>query len=164
MITKKLTSIFILTLFIWACKPTVQEAGQQEKTTENAYDSVLAQKYGADQYGMKSYVMALLKKGPNRSKDSVEAAKLQKAHLKNINRLAGEGKLVLAGPFFDDGDIRGIYLFDVSSIEEAQKLTETDPLIQSGGLIMELHQWYGSAALMAIPKLHKKLEKVNVVE
>jgi len=29
---------------------------------------------------------------------------------------------------------------------------------------MELHEWYGSAAMMAIPKIHKKLEKVNVAE
>lgn len=161
---KKLLPILMLGLFIWACKPAVNETQESKETPETLYDSLLAQKYGADQYGMKPFVIAFLKRGPYRSKDSVEAAKLQKAHLENINRLAEEGTLVLAGPFFGDGDLRGIYVFDVSSIEEAQKLTETDPAIQKGSLVMELHKWYGSAAVMAIPEIHKKLEQINVAE
>jgi len=96
--------------------------------------------------------------------DSVETERLQKAHLKNIVRLGKEGKLICAGPFLDDGDIRGIYIFNVKTIEEAQKLTQTDPAIQKGSLIMELHQWYGSAALMAIPEIHPTIEKKNVTE
>jgi uncharacterized protein YciI len=66
----------------------------------------------------------------------------------NIRRLTDEGKLVLAGPFMDDGEVRGIYIFDVKTVEEAKKLTETDPAIQAGSLIIDLHPWYGSAALM----------------
>lgn len=161
---KKLIPFLMLAFIIWACNPSPKETKESDTTTEAVYDSVLAKKYGADQYGMKSYVIAFLKRGPNRSKDSLEAAKLQKAHLENINRLAEEGILLLAGPFFGDGELRGIYVFDVSSIEEAEKLTETDPLIQSGGLVMELHKWYGSAAVMAIPEIHKKLEQVNVAQ
>lgn len=158
---KILLSFIIIVLLVWSCKPTANEADKSKETSESSYDSLLAQKYGADPYGMKSYVIAFLKRGPNTGKDSAEAVKLQKAHLENINRLAKEGTLILAGPFFGDGDLRGIYLFDVNSIEEAKKLTETDPLIQSGGLVMELHKWYGSAALMAIPEVHKKIEQVN---
>jgi len=161
---KNLLAFILIGLLGWSCKTTVKEAEEPQETNKTVYDSVLVQKYGADQYGMKTYVIAFLKRGPNRSKDSLEAAKLQKAHLENINRLAEEGKLLLAGPFYGDGDLRGIYVFDVSSIEEAEKFTETDPLIQSGGLVMELHKWYGSAAVMAIPEVHKKLEKVNVAE
>src|SRR6202012_4861172 len=123
------------------------------------YNAQLAQKLGADQYGMKTYVMAFLKAGPNRSKDSVARAALLKAHLKNITRLADEGKLILAGPFMDDQPIRGIFIFNVTTIEEAKKLTETDPAIQAGSLVMELHPWYGSAALMETVDIHKKLQK-----
>ncbi|MBS1528348.1 MAG: hypothetical protein JST19_22065, partial [Bacteroidetes bacterium] len=93
------------------------------------YDAGLAKKLGADEYGMKTYVMAFLKTGPNRLKDSAARAELQKAHLKNIIRLADEGKLIVAGPFLDDQDIRGIFIFNVSSVEEAKKLTETDPAV-----------------------------------
>jgi len=132
---------------------------QEEHTV--AYDSTLAVKYGADDYGMKTYVMAFLKKGTNRNLPKEEADKLQQAHMENISRLAEEGKLLLAGPFYGDGDLRGIYIFDVDSIEEAQALTVTDPAIKAGSLTMELIKWYGSAAVSAIPTLHDKVAKVR---
>lgn len=127
-----------------------------------AYDSTLAAELGADDYGMKQYVMAFLKSGPNRSRDSVEAARLQRAHLDNIGRMAEAGQLVLAGPFLDGGEIRGIYIFNVKTVEEAQALTETDPLIQSGGLVMELHPWYGSAALLKVNEWHGRLQRKEI--
>ena len=83
-------------------------------------------------------------------------------HGLNIQRLAAEGKLVVAGPFLDKQPIRGIYIFNVSSIEEAKQLTETDPSIQAGTLEMELHPWYGSAALMEVVRIHKTLEKAGI--
>lgn len=110
---------------------------------------------------MKKYVMVFLKKGPNRSQDSITRSKLQKAHMNNIEKIAEDGYLVLAGPFLDNGEIRGIYIFNVETIEEAKKLTETDPLIKSGGLIMELHPWYGSAATQEIGKIHKTIQKIK---
>lgn len=121
-------------------------------------DSAMIRRTGADEYGMKKYVIAFLKKGPNRNQDSATAAQLQKAHMDNIGRMASMGKLVVAGPFLDGGDLKGIYIFNVTTIEEAKKLTETDPAIQAGRLEMELHPWYGSAALMEIPLLHTKIE------
>ncbi|NJO88004.1 MAG: hypothetical protein HC831_02845 [Chloroflexia bacterium] len=132
----------------------------ETKTTQtDVYDAELAKKYGADDYGMKKYVMAYLKKGPNRNQDSVTRSQLQRAHLDNIIKMANEGKLVLAGPFLDDGDIRGIYIFNVETVEEAEAMTNTDPAIRAGSLVMELHPWYGSAALMEINTLHKKISK-----
>lgn len=123
------------------------------------YDAALAERVGADEYGMKSYVMAFLKRGPNRGQSEEEAKRLQRAHLDNIKHLADEGKLVLAGPFIEEGELRGIYLFNVTSIEEARALTARDPAIKAGRLVMELHPWYGSAALMEVNKLHHKLAK-----
>ncbi|WP_321282012.1 YciI family protein [Marinifilum fragile] len=135
-----------------------------ENKIKMGYNAELATKLKADQYGMCKYVMAFLKRGPVRNQDSITAVNLQKAHLENIERLAEKGKLVLAGPFFDDGEIRGIYIFDVETIEEAQTLTQTDPAIKAGRLVMELHPWYGSAALKQINELHKTLQKQNVSE
>lgn len=119
----------------------------------------LSKKYGADDYGMKKYVIAFLKKGPNRDLSPEKAQELQMAHMENIGKMAAENKLVLAGPFFGDGDLRGLYVFDVRTIEEAEALTKTDPAIQAGSLTMELKEWYGSAALMAINEIHNQLEK-----
>ena len=126
------------------------------------YDSLYAQKLGADKYGMKQYVMAFLKKGPNRDLSKEESDSLQRAHLDNIIRLSEEGLLVLAGPFLDKGEIRGIYIFDVQTIEEAEALTLTDPAIQKGSLVMELHPWYGSAAVTEINGIHKQIAKITI--
>jgi uncharacterized protein len=134
-------------------------ANGQDKKSKAAYDSTLAKKLGADNYGMKHYVIAFLKKGPNRGQDSATAAQLQSAHMANIQRMADAGDLVLAGPFFDDGEIRGIYVFNVDDVEKAKKLTETDPAIKAGRLTMELHPWYGSAALMQVNDIHKTVQK-----
>jgi uncharacterized protein YciI len=131
---------------------------------DERFDPAAAAHYGADEYGVKKYVMAFLKKGPNPSADKERAAELQRAHLKNITRLAEEGFLLLAGPFFGDGELRGIYLFDVGTIEEARELTNTDPAIQAGALEMELKEWYGSAAIMTIPSLSKKLSRKSITE
>lgn len=130
-------------------------------TLKSAYNEKLANELGADDYGMRQYVMAFLKAGPNPSADSTEAMELQRAHLDNISRMAEEGDLVLAGPFMDRGEIRGIYIFDVRTVEEARELTETDPAIQAGSLEMELRPWYGSAALMQVNEIHRKISKQN---
>ncbi|HLA60348.1 MAG TPA: YciI family protein [Puia sp.] len=130
----------------------------------NTYDSVLAKKLGADQYGMKHYVMAFLKTGPTQITDSLKRIELQKAHLKNIIRLANEGKLIVAGPFLDDQPVEGIFIFNVETIEEAKALTNTDPAIQSGELVMELRPWYGSAALVEITGLHQRIQKKSVAD
>jgi len=107
---------------------------------QDTYDAALAAKLKADENGMKVYVMAFLKAGPNRDRPREEAQKLQAAHRANINRLAKEGKLVLAGPFADDGVLRGIYIFDVATVAEAEALTKTDPAIQAGQLVVHLEQ------------------------
>lgn len=128
------------------------------------YDAAFAEKLGSDEYGMRQYVMAFLKKGPNRSQDSATAAMLQKAHLDNITRMANTGQLVVAGPFMDTGAIRGIYIFKVKTVEEARALTATDPAIQAGRLTMELHPWYGPAVLPLITPLFKRLEQKSIAE
>lgn len=130
--------------------------------TSSAYDEARAQKAGADEYGMKRYVLAFLKRGPNRDRTKEESNKLQRAHLDNITRLAEAGKLVLAGPFLNDGDMRGIYVFNVETVEEARVLTQTDPAIKAGSLVMELLPWYGSAALMEVNELHKVMAKTQI--
>jgi len=153
---KLILTTLILFFTLLSCQQPTNKVKSNAETNEE-----LAKRLGADEYGMKKYVMAFLKRGPNPSKDSITAAKNQKAHLENIGRMAEEGTLVLAGPFLDGTDLRGIYIFNVETIEEAQKLTATDPLIQSGGLIMELHPWYGSAGLMELSKIHKKISEKN---
>lgn len=136
-----------------------QEDLQEEKA---GFDPEPARQLGADEYGMKHYVIAFLKRGPNSSQNKEEADRLQRAHLDNIKALADQGKLVVAGPFLDNGDIRGMYIFNVETVEEAEALTKTDPAIQAGRLIMELHPWYGSAALIKTLEIHKSVAKKQI--
>lgn len=141
-----------------------EEASETKSlATVNEFDSLKALKVGADSYGMRKYVMAFLKVGPNRASiDSAQAVELQRGHMANIRKLANEGKLALAGPFYGKGELRGIYIFAVDNLEEAQKLTESDPAIQAGSLEMELIPWYGSAALMEVNEIHKTISKVKI--
>lgn len=66
---------------------------------------------------------------------------LQKAHLANIQKLAEMKKLVVAGPFGDNGTLRGIFVFKVATLEEAKQLAETDPSVQAGRLAISMHPW-----------------------
>jgi len=162
---RKLVYPFLIFVFLIGCESNSvvnKNLTNPEQEEISAYDSLLARQLGADDYGMKQYVMAFLKRGPNRNHDSATAAQLQRAHLDNIFRLADEGKLVLAGPFSDNGDVRGIYIFNVKTVEEAEALTSTDPAIQAGRLVMELHPWYGSAALMKVVEISKKITKEKI--
>ena len=70
-----------------------------------------------------------------------ETEALQKAHIANIVRLAEMKKLVVAGPFGDDGTLRGIFVFKVGSLAEAKELAETDPAVKAGRLIIDMHTW-----------------------
>jgi len=147
-------------LFTLLTVPVLHAFSQQNHpATSLTYDAEMAQKLGADELGMKNYVIAFLKSGPVKLTDSLQISELQKAHLKNITHLADEGKLLLAGPFLDNEPLRGIFIFDVASIEEARQLTSTDPAVKAGTLVMELHPWYGSAALKEIPNLHRQIQK-----
>lgn len=90
---------------------------------------------------LKPYYFVLLKKGPHRDQDSTSAAKIQKAHLENINKLAAKGVLNVAGPFLDDGDLRGIFIFNLSEEEQVKKYVDSDPAVKSGRLVYEIHPW-----------------------
>ena len=150
-----------LLLFIGCESPEDKSTENTYAETVQGYDELLAEELGADDYGMRQYVIAFLKAGPNQSQDSTRAAELQRAHLDNIRQLAEEGKLVLAGPFMDNGEVRGLYVFDVQTIDEARELTETDPAVEAGRLVMELRPWYGSAALMEVNNIHSRISKAN---
>lgn len=154
----------ILTLIIFEFCGACSENNSQIpiNSPSNSFDSILAKKYGADEYGMKQYVMAFLKAGPNRDQDSLTIVKIQRAHLDNISKMQKEGKLILAGPFMDETEIKGIYIFNVRSLDEAKAITSSDPAIKAGRLIMELHPWYGPASLIGLDSLQNKLSKKSI--
>ena len=130
----------------------------EEAAKASTFDAALAQKTGADEHGMRPYVLVILKTGPKRMPDGDGRKAMFAGHFANMERLSKEGKLALAGPFSQDPDgWRGLFVFAVADIEEAKGLTATDPVIINGEMVAEYHRWYGSAATMLIPELHEKL-------
>jgi hypothetical protein len=125
-----------------------------------AYDPELARQVGADERGMRNYVLVILKTGPNRVPAGPERDAMFRGHFANIERLAAAGKLAVAGPFGTNTEgWRGLYLFAVSDPEEAKPLVATDPVIVKGEMVAEYHKWYGSAALMLVPEASKRIVK-----
>ena len=135
-----------------------------DKAVTTRYDAQLAQKVGADDYGMKTYYFVFLKRGNASIADSALRMNIQVGHLKNIMRLANENKMVLAGPFLDDQQYRGIFIFNASSQEEVEEWLKTDPAIKAGVLTAEVHPWYGSAALMELAPIHESIQKHSIAE
>jgi uncharacterized protein YciI len=88
------------------------------------------------------YVFGVLVRGPKSTREQTEETKkIQEGHMANIDRLAETGKLVLAGPFVDGGDRRGVFIFKVDTLSEAQALTDTDPAVIAERLKVVLHRW-----------------------
>ena len=123
-------------------------------------DEALARSLGADDLGMRHYILVILKAGPKPMPAGAERDAMFRGHFANIQRLAAEGKLAVAGPFMGGADgWRGLYIFTVPDVEQAKALTATDPVIVNGEMVAEYHPWYGSAALMQVADTHKRIAK-----
>jgi uncharacterized protein YciI len=114
------------------------------------YDPKLAERLGADERGMRSYVFVVLKTGPKQMPAGPKRDEMFKGHFANMERLAGEGKLAFAGPFDGVDGWRGMFIF---------ALVATDPVVSNGEMVPEFHTLYGSAALMLVNEASKKLVK-----
>ena len=142
-------------------------------STAPNFDAALAQRLGADEHGMRSYVLVILKTGPTPTPKGDKRNEMFKGHFANIQRLASAGKLAAAGPFDGADGWRGMFIFAVKDVDrrsrsvhlavkdvdEAKALTATDPVIQSGEMIAEYHPLYSSAALMLVNETHAKLAR-----
>lgn len=148
----KIFACFTLAVFAAFFSPAMQA---QESTT--SFDADYASRLGADKMGMRHYVLVILKTGPNKIAAGKERDEMFAGHFANINRLAKAGKLAVAGPLDGVAGWRGLYVFAVPTIEEAQALTATDPVIEKGEMVAEFHKWYGSAAMMEVSKIHEKI-------
>ena len=93
---------------------------------------------------MQQYFIAFLKRGPNRSQNKAESDSLQALHMEHLGRMYEEGYADISGPFGDDGDIRGITIYNTPTIEIADSLANMDPMVKSGRLVIEMHPWWAA--------------------
>ncbi len=131
----------------------------------SAFDQKLADSLGADQRGMKTYLLVILKTGPKDKEisDKKQRDELFKGHFSNMSEMVKAGKLKLAGPFATKNELgyRGIFLLDVKDEEEAKALLQNDPTIKTGIFDVEILPWFGSAAIPMHLKYHEKISKKN---
>jgi len=123
----------------------IQVKAQEENKN---YDKVLAEKLEADDYGMKKFVLVILKSGSNTSEDKEAKSEAFQGHFENMNAMLDQNKLMVSGPIGkNEKSYRGIFILNVKTIEEAEKLIINDSAISQKYLAYELYEWYGSAAL-----------------
>jgi uncharacterized protein YciI len=128
-------------------------------TTTPPYDENLARALGADEHGMRSYVLVVLKTGPNKVPAGPERDAMFRGHFENIKRLSAEGKLALAGPFDGVDGWRGLFILAVPDIDEAKRIVATDPVVAKGEMVAEYHKYYGSAALLLVRDAHEQIAR-----
>lgn len=93
---------------------------------------------------MQQYFIAFLKRGPIRNQNEEEGNRLQSEHLAHLSKMYELGYADISGPFGDDGDIRGITIYNVPTLKIADSLANADPMVKAGRLIVEVHPWWAA--------------------
>lgn len=129
--------IILLFGLLWLSTSAMGQQGQASEQPET-----FEMEFGDSTIVMQKYFIAFLKAGPNRSQSEEEAADIQEKHLAHLTKLYEMGKTSITGPFDDDGEIRGIVIYNTATMEEARKLANMDPAVKAGRLIVEMHPWW----------------------
>lgn len=161
---EKLTKIllFIVIVIISSCKEEnnatdaaidTKEFVEKKKTAKELKEELTSKGFEIFDYVdeetkdtvlMQQYFIAFLKRGPNRSQNKTEADSLQKLHLVHLGSMYEQGYADISGPFGDDGDIRGITIYNVPTQEMADSLANSDPMVKAGRLEIEIHPWWAA--------------------
>ncbi|MCK5401136.1 MAG: hypothetical protein KAJ28_05835 [Flavobacteriaceae bacterium] len=150
----KLTSLVLL-LLVLGCKTETKENTEEEtqKSTKLIKEELTSKGFEVFDYVdtktqdtilMQQYFIAFLKRGPNRSQNKEEANKLQVAHLAHLGKMYELGYADISGPFGDDGNIRGITIYNVPTFKMADSLANSDPMVKAGRLVIEIHPWWAA--------------------
>jgi len=157
---KNTAVVFVLLAIIWSCQekqPThTHEQGEASETIRKTVAEIKAELDNAgyqtfdyiDEAGdtiiMQQYFIAFLKAGPNRSQTKEKADSLQILHLNFLSRMYELGYADISGPFGDDGEIRGITIYNTPNLAMADSLANSDPMVQAGRLVIEMHPWWAA--------------------
>jgi uncharacterized protein len=134
----------ILSFLLLACQKEESKSSKDELPKENSKREFTYTE-GDTTYTMKQYVMCFLNRGPKANDyDSIQLAEIQNKHIAHIKTLANDGKILIAGPFSGDTDKRGVLIFDVETVEEAEKLASMDPAVIAGRLSAECLVWWAA--------------------
>lgn len=172
---KQFLLTLILSILCTSCVITRGKDGEPGKpgnsgssavtAVKTTYNQKLADSLGADERGMKTYMLVILKTGPKDAliTDKAKREELFKGHFSNMEVMQKAGKLKIAGPFATKNNLqyRGLFLLDVKTEEEAKLLVQQDPTIKEGVFEVEILPWYGSAAIPLYLKHHEEITKTK---
>lgn len=124
-------------------KPSVAQL--KKKLTDEGFQIFdYVDKKTKDTIIMQQYFVAFLKSGSQRSQNQKEADSLQNLHLQHLGRMYEAGYADISGPFGDDGDIRGLTIYNVPNLQMADSLANLDPAVNAGRLVIEIHPWWAA--------------------
>lgn len=154
---KKLSFIAVFAIVMIACKQEITEEKlhkvEVEKTTKQLKEELTSKGFKIFDYVdektkdtviMQQYFIAFLKRGENRSQNKEEADSLQALHMAHLGKMYELGYADISGPFGDDGDIRGITIYNVPTLQMADSLANADPSVKAGRLTIEVHPWWAA--------------------
>ena len=134
-------------------KPIDHEPEVAQKTTKQIRKELLDEGYEIFDYVdpetqdtiiMQQYFIAFLKAGPNRDHSEDEANKIQEAHMAHLGKMYEMGYADISGPFGDDGEMRGITIYNVPTLKMADSLANMDPAVLAGRLVIEVKPWWAA--------------------
>jgi uncharacterized protein YciI len=136
--------VFLLTLI--SCKETKKTSKLlKEELKSKGYEIFdYVDQQTKDTVIMQQYFIAFLKRGPNRTQNKKEADSLQALHMAHLGKMYEEGHADISGPFGDDGEIRGITIYNTPTFEMADSLANLDPMVKAGRLVIEIHPWWAA--------------------
>ena len=157
-IIKKIVRLILIVIVVASCKNEVDVVAHEEKKIKEKTAKALKEELTSkgfqifDYYDekmqdtvlMQQYFIAFLKQGPNRDQSEEEANKIQEEHLAHLGKMYDLGYADISGPFGDDGDIRGITIYNVPTLKMADSLANADPAVKAGRLIIEVHPWWAA--------------------
>ena len=155
---EKIGIVFLSALFVLACNKVQEPENVLENETAKKSMALLKKELTdkgfqifdyvdeetKDTVLMQQYFIAFLKQGPYRSQSKEEVDSLQELHMAHLGRMYKEGYADISGPFGDDGDIRGITIYNVPNLQMADSLANLDPSVQSGRLKIEVPPWWAA--------------------
>jgi len=131
-------------LFIFFLISATAASAQDMDTTQMEKPETFQMQWKDSMITMQKYFVVFLKAGPERSQSKEEAAEIQEKHLNHLSKMAEMGKISITGPMGDEGDIRGIVIYNTATAEEAKQLAEQDPAVKAGRLVVEVHPWWAA--------------------
>lgn len=89
------------------------------------------------------HTLVFLKNGEKAGQlSATESSQMFAGHMANIQKLAKEGKLLVAGPFGKprtDSTLRGVFVFATDDVAEAQAMGDQDPGVKAGEFRADVH-------------------------